>query len=167
MLRPGSGGAAVRDGLDKAPRHLPARPFSCRLPVTLSCYARHESNPRSAGCSRVPRLSATESRFGSSGEIRTLTGRVLNPLSLPLDYRANNSFEPAFRVDRGRVATTNWGLFVSRSIVSEHGGRLEIASELGKGTVATLTLPDMMANSAQKTSGPSMKPAASGRSNQK
>ena len=31
-----------------------------------------------------------ESRFGGSGEIRALTGRVLNPLSLPLDDRADN-----------------------------------------------------------------------------
>src|SRR3989304_2564924 len=28
---------------------------------------RQDSNPRSAGCNRVPSLSATESRFGSSG----------------------------------------------------------------------------------------------------
>lgn len=50
-------------------------------------------------------------------------------------------FEPAFHVDGGRIATTNWGLFVSRSIVSEHGGRLDIASEPGSGTTATLRLP--------------------------
>ena len=55
--------------------------------------------------------------------------------------RLETLFEPAFRVDRGRVATTKRGLFVSRSIVSELGGRLEIASELGEGTTATLTLP--------------------------
>ena len=50
-------------------------------------------------------------------------------------------FEPAFRVDRGRVATSNWSLFVSRSIMTEHGGRLDLESEPGAGTTATLRLP--------------------------
>ncbi|MEE9179780.1 MAG: HAMP domain-containing sensor histidine kinase [Vicinamibacteria bacterium] len=50
-------------------------------------------------------------------------------------------FEPAFRVDKGRVATTNWSLFVSRSIMTEHGGRLDLESEPGAGTTATMRLP--------------------------
>src|SRR3990170_413873 len=49
---------------------------------------REDSNPRSAGCNRVPSLSATESRLGSSGEIRTPTGRKLSPLSLPVGLRS-------------------------------------------------------------------------------
>jgi signal transduction histidine kinase len=55
--------------------------------------------------------------------------------------RLKTLFEPAFRVDRGRVATTNWGLFISRSIAAEHGGSLEIESKLGSGTTARLSLP--------------------------
>jgi signal transduction histidine kinase len=39
------------------------------------------------------------------------------------------------------VATSNWGLFVSRSIVAEHGGRLDIESKVGRGTTARLSLP--------------------------
>jgi signal transduction histidine kinase len=50
-------------------------------------------------------------------------------------------FEPAFRVDGGRVATTNWGLFLSRSIATDHGGSLEIESTPGSGTTARLSLP--------------------------
>jgi hypothetical protein len=50
-------------------------------------------------------------------------------------------FEPSFGVDGGRVATTNWGLFISRSIVSEHRGSLEIESSLGRGTTARVSLP--------------------------
>jgi signal transduction histidine kinase len=49
-------------------------------------------------------------------------------------------FDPAFRVQSSRVGT-GWGLFVSRSIISDHGGQLEIASALGRGTTATITLP--------------------------
>jgi len=50
-------------------------------------------------------------------------------------------FEPGFAVQGGRIATTNWDLFVSRSIVAEHGGQLEIESEEGSGTTARITLP--------------------------
>ena len=55
--------------------------------------------------------------------------------------RLGTLFEPAFRVHRGRVATTNWGLFISSSIAAEHGGSLEIESTLGSGTTARLSLP--------------------------
>jgi signal transduction histidine kinase len=55
--------------------------------------------------------------------------------------RLSTLFEPAFRVRGGRVATTNWGLFVSRSIANEHGGNLEIESSPGRGTTARLSLP--------------------------
>ena len=50
-------------------------------------------------------------------------------------------FEPSFEVAGGRVAATNWGLFVCRTIVVEHGGRLEIESTEGKGTTARIALP--------------------------
>jgi len=50
-------------------------------------------------------------------------------------------FELSFGVDGGRMATINWGLFISRSIVSEHGGSLEIESSPGFGTTARVSLP--------------------------
>ena len=50
-------------------------------------------------------------------------------------------FEPAFRVEAGRVTTSNWGLFVSRSIVVEHGGEIIVESEPGRGTIVRVVLP--------------------------
>jgi signal transduction histidine kinase len=50
-------------------------------------------------------------------------------------------FEPSFKSENGRVSASNWGLFVSRGIVTGHGGRIEIESEEGKGTVARIWLP--------------------------
>ncbi len=50
-------------------------------------------------------------------------------------------FEPAFAVTEGRVSTTNWGLFTSRSIIIEHGGQIDIQSQEGKGTIVTIQLP--------------------------
>ncbi|HSF16089.1 MAG TPA: HAMP domain-containing sensor histidine kinase [Vicinamibacteria bacterium] len=55
--------------------------------------------------------------------------------------RLERLFEPEFRIERDRVTTTNWGLFVSRAIASEHRGRLELESALGRGTTARLLLP--------------------------
>jgi signal transduction histidine kinase len=59
---------------------------------------------------------------------------------IPSDRMAH-LFDPAFRVEGGRVAATNWGLFISRSIISEHGGRIEIESAEGRGTSARIYLP--------------------------
>ena len=50
-------------------------------------------------------------------------------------------FEPAFRVEGSRVSTSNWGLFVSRGIITDHGGYLDIHSTEGEGTTATVQLP--------------------------
>lgn len=55
--------------------------------------------------------------------------------------RLGTLFEPSLTVAGSRVATRNWGLFVSRAIVSEHGGELELESEPGRGTTARVLLP--------------------------
>ena len=59
---------------------------------------------------------------------------------IPSD-RMPHLFDPAFRVEGGRVAAANWGLFISRSIITEHGGRIEIDSLEGRGTTAKISLP--------------------------
>jgi signal transduction histidine kinase len=50
-------------------------------------------------------------------------------------------FDPAFHVDRGRVSTTHWGLFITRTIVSDHGGHIELDSKEGQGTTVRILLP--------------------------
>jgi two-component system NtrC family sensor kinase len=55
--------------------------------------------------------------------------------------RLPSLFEPTFAVREGRVTTSNWGLFISRSIILEHGGQIRIDSTEGKGTTVTMTLP--------------------------
>ena len=49
-------------------------------------------------------------------------------------------FEPFFstKLDRGG---SGLGLYISQYIVAEHGGRLQLSSTLGKGTLARVTLP--------------------------
>lgn len=55
--------------------------------------------------------------------------------------RLPDSFEPAFAVQDGKVMTSNWTLFASRSVVLEHGGDIEIDSREGKGPAITIRLP--------------------------
>ena len=50
-------------------------------------------------------------------------------------------FDPGFKVAHGRVSTGNWSMFSSRQIIREHGGEIEIDSELGKGTRVSVLLP--------------------------
>jgi signal transduction histidine kinase len=55
--------------------------------------------------------------------------------------KLSSLFEPGFKSENGRIGTSNWGLFVSRGIVTDHGGRIEIESQEGQGTVARIRLP--------------------------
>lgn len=50
-------------------------------------------------------------------------------------------FDPNFKVQDGRVATGNWGLFSSRQTVREHGGDVRFLTSGGQGTTVVVTLP--------------------------
>lgn len=60
-------------------------------------------------------------------------------------------FEPFFRADRSRSKATGGlglGLTLVRHVVAAHGGTVDLASEPGAGTVATVTLPAVDAEGA-------------------
>jgi signal transduction histidine kinase len=55
-------------------------------------------------------------------------------------------FEPFFTRKRSGKGT-GLGLWVSHSVVREHGGRIEIESESGKGTTVSVVLPRLLSES--------------------
>lgn len=57
------------------------------------------------------------------------------------EHQVRGLFNPTFHIGGSRVRTTNWGLFVCRSIITEHAGNIEIESEPGVGTTARVVLP--------------------------
>lgn len=64
------------------------------------------------------------------------TGRGIDPEDLP------HIFERFYRADRARTAGgTGLGLAIARWIVDEHGGRIEVESAPGHGTVFRIFLP--------------------------
>lgn len=69
---------------------------------------------------------------------------------IPLDVR-EHIFDPFFTTkEKGRG--TGLGLFISRGIVEAHSGRLELASEVGRGTTVEVFLP--IVGPSQRTTEP-------------
>jgi signal transduction histidine kinase len=122
-----------------------------RAEVTLDLHPlpRLKCRPQqmSAVFSNLLRNSA--SSMEKKGTIRVLSDRRGGEVILEIQddgrgipsERLPHLFDPSFRVEGGRVATANWGLFISRSIIAEHGGRIEIDSLEGRGTTAKISLP--------------------------
>jgi two-component system NtrC family sensor kinase len=122
-----------------------------RIELRLSRLPQVKCRPQQIGAVLANLIRNASSALGSNGNGQIEVASHAEPASVVLEVKDNGPgiepdrmatlFEPGFRIHRGRVATTNWGLFLSRSIVSEHGGRLEIESSPGQGTTARVRLP--------------------------
>jgi signal transduction histidine kinase len=124
---------------------------NARIELRLSRLPQVKCRPQQIGAVLANLVRNASSALENNGNGRIEVASRAEPRSVVLEVKDNGRgiepdrmatlFEPAFRVHRGRVATTNWGLFLSRSIVSEHGGRLEIESTPGQGTTVRVRLP--------------------------
>ena len=95
-------------------------------------------------------LNAMQSFSGGRGEIHLTTRCQAGGAEVLVEVRDNGSgippetmerlFEPFYstKLERGG---SGLGLYISQYIVTEHGGRLDLASRPGEGTLATVTLP--------------------------
>ncbi len=77
------------------------------------------------------------------------TGVGIGPEDLP------HVFERHYRADRsrGRTAGHGLGLAIAQWIAKAHDGRIEVQSDLGKGSTFTLWLPDAEADAERKSEG--------------
>ena len=85
-----------------------------------------------------------EIRLGGWADAQTATIYVADQgIGIPLDEQ-NNLFQRFYRVDSSLRRSTQGaglGLYLCKSIVEAHGGRIWLRSEPGKGTTVFFTLP--------------------------
>lgn len=79
-----------------------------------------------------------EAKNGSAVITVTDTGQGIPAEDLP------HVFKRFYRAEKSRTTgRTGLGLSISKAIIDAHGGTLEVASELGKGTTFTIRLPQV------------------------
>lgn len=59
-----------------------------------------------------------------------------------LDSRyINQIFEPGLKLDKSRGGGPGYGLYLAKRIAEEHGGTIEVQSQLGEGSTVCLVIP--------------------------
>jgi signal transduction histidine kinase len=90
----------------------------------------------------TPEGGAVEVRAGGQAGTAVVSVRDTG-IGIPAEHLPR-VFDRFYRVDKGRSRAeggTGLGLSIARSIVAAHGGRIDLASTPGYGTVCTVTLP--------------------------
>jgi two-component system NtrC family sensor kinase len=123
------GRARVELSVEPVPRIM------CRPQLLSAVFSTLITNAVEA-CNGNGHVLISTRRHEGEAEIRIQdNGRGLAPDELRM------IFDPGFKVDQGKVATGNWGLFGSRQIIHEHGGEIRISSAEGEGTTVSVFLP--------------------------
>jgi len=86
-------------------------------------------------------------KYSPGGEVFSFRDRGIGvpPDELPKLF---NRFARASNARKLKIAGTGVGLFIARTIVDRHGGGVEAASELSKGSTFTVTLPTLETGNA-------------------
>jgi signal transduction histidine kinase len=134
-------GGEIRQKADVKLELKPIPPVKCR-PQQLTAVFSNLLRNAAAAIDTTGTIQITSDRRGADVVLEVKDdGR-----GIPAE-RLSRLFDPTFRKQGARVGTS-WGLFVSRSIITEHGGELLITSVPGSGTTAKIVLPLAMASAA-------------------
>jgi len=110
-------------------------PFECRPQLLTAAFSILLSNAIHA-VNGEGRITIQTRALESDMEVTIAdNGRGMTP------EEADTIFEPSFKVNGTRVASSNWSLFHSRQIVYEHGGEIRLETAEGKGTAIHVLLP--------------------------
>lgn len=102
---------------------------------------------------------------GSGGQI-TLTSRRYGPLAKLtvadtgtgiIEKDLPHLFDRFWRADSARSRSTGGsglGLAIAKQIITDHGGKITVASQLGRGTAFTITLPAIRSSPGYRMGGP-------------
>jgi polar amino acid transport system substrate-binding protein len=114
------------------------------LPLVRGNFQRLEQvviNLLQNGCQALrSREEGIEVRTGYEEEGRRVVIRVRDE-GVGIGEKELMKVKDPFFTTRREIGGTGLGLSISTTIVEDHGGRLEIESEPGRGTVATVSLP--------------------------
>ena len=115
-------------------------------------YASASSGARAAECRFSPAGSVVLSALRNGDDIEiavTDTGIGIRQADLPKLFQAFTQLEPAYT--KG-FEGTGLGLALPRKLVQLHGGEIRVASEFGKGTRFSFTIPLTQAAGKEPTS---------------
>ena len=131
--------AALRQ-VDIALRDLPSNP--CLVPLGPEDLSIVIGNLLTNAIQHSPRQSKVEIHVAASGDVVEFTvqdhGEGIDPAALP------HVFERFYRGDPSRARETGGsglGLAICKAAIERANGSIYLASELGKGTIATVRLP--------------------------
>lgn len=87
---------------------------------------------------RTPPLNPPLIKGGAKGGVEMLRVEIMDTGNGILEEELNSIFKPFYTTKRGG---SGLGLFITRSIIMKHNGRITVRSGKGKGTVFTILLP--------------------------
>jgi len=155
----------VRDDMDLRAK-TQGRALSVNIPTNIPTIAADKASLSEVFSNLIDNAIKYSSEGGAINVSAAANGDFVNVsvqdfgIGMPGNV-VSNLFQKFYRSHRSReaIAGTGIGLYISKAIVESHGGKIQVSSEEGKGSVFTISLPiyatvaDKLAGSANNNEG--------------